>query len=245
VGPLAEGSYGFEATFTSTNNNYTGNTSTCEPFTVHAPPQVAQITPTNTTCQQFASGGSATQFEVEYGVKSGNINQVNPGVFFYWVRVSVSAGSQSFTIQQTQNDTNYFLLGSGSSAFDPHCNTLSTRIETSTQTAITGTQVASSNVEVDFTAPSAGTYFIGIKYSTSNVVGIPPPNAQTTCVEGNDPLAPDPGPVSNCATYNFQTFNVPEETEGVTPEPPILSSATPVPGSFNSIVLEPKVGDTN
>src|SRR5207245_1844516 len=55
-------------------------------------PVVAQITPTATTCSQFNSGSAQDLNQVQYAVKSGKISQVNPGVFFYWVKVTAVAG---------------------------------------------------------------------------------------------------------------------------------------------------------
>jgi hypothetical protein len=90
-------------------------------------------------------------------------------VFFYWVKVTVSsAGKQTFSITQTTTyspttGTNLFTLASGSFAYNGNCTTLST--------TITGTDA---NRQVVFTAAAAGTYYIGIKYTTSAVVGSGP-----------------------------------------------------------------------
>jgi hypothetical protein len=168
---LAAGPYSFQATY-SGDANYTGKTSDCEPFTVNA--QVSQITPTQTTCTQFSTGTAATQGPITYSTKGQTISQTAPGVIFYWVKVQVpsSAGpfpaKQTFTITQSTTykptkGTQYFTQANGSFAYNSSCNTLATTIG--------GNDAART---VTFTAPAAGTYFIGIKYTTSDVVGSSP-----------------------------------------------------------------------
>ncbi len=128
--------------------------------------QVSQITPTQTTCAQFASGTASTQGPITYSTKGTKISQTAPGVIFYWVKVTVSsAGTQTFTIMQSTTyspttGTKLFAVASGSFAYNGNCNTLATTIG--------GTNASRT---VTFTAAAAGTYFIGIKYTTSAVVG--------------------------------------------------------------------------
>jgi hypothetical protein len=103
------------------------------------------------------------------------INQnVTPGVFFYWVKVTVgTGGSHTFTITQTitpNNFTGEFDLGGGSNVFTSNCGSVSSTI---TQDTTTGT------VTVQFTAP-AGTYIIGLKYSSKSIAGDPVPSPGTT-----------------------------------------------------------------
>jgi len=132
-------------------------------------PQVSQITPTGTTCAQFKSGTAGTLGPVTYATKGKTISSINPGVFFYWVKVTVSsAGPQAFFITQSTTyspttGTNLFALAAGSFAYDGSCNTLST--------TITG---GADNLKVAFNAAAPGTYFIGIKYSTRSIVGSSP-----------------------------------------------------------------------
>jgi hypothetical protein len=165
-GPLSAGSYSFQAAY-SGDGNYGGSTGPCEPFSVVG--IVSQITPTSTTCTQFATGSAATQTAIAYSTKGTTISQDDPGVFFYWVKVTVTTtGKQTFNITQstTYNPTTgskLYTLASGSSAYDKNCNTVST--------TITGTDA---NRQVVFTAGSAGTYYIGLKYSTGAIVGSGP-----------------------------------------------------------------------
>jgi hypothetical protein len=177
---LAAGSYSFRATY-SGDANYSGSTSACEPFKVIG--IVSQITPTQTTCAQFASGTAGTQAAITYATSGTTISTTAPGVFFYWVKVTVSsAGTKTFNITQTTTyspttGTSLFAKANGSFAYNGSCSTLST--------TITGTDA---NRKVVFTAPAAGTYYIGIKYTTKDIVGsgpaatkfVPPFNYQYT-----------------------------------------------------------------
>jgi uncharacterized repeat protein (TIGR01451 family) len=136
--------------------------------------QVSQITPTQTTCAQFKSGTAGTLSAVNYATKVTTISSVNPGVLFYWVKVTVSsAGKQTFNILQSTTyspttGTGLFAKASGSFAYDGNCNTLSTTI-----TAVVGTATGA-DYKVVFNAAAAGTYFIGIKYNTKTIVNSGP-----------------------------------------------------------------------
>ena len=133
----------------------------------------AQITPTNTTCSQFAGGTSATLSELDYTIKNGTINSVAPGVFFYWIAVPASAGSNTFTIHQaitTANfDSHFFAVAAGSNAFDANC------------VAIGSTSITQSgaDVTVTFTSASAGTVYLGIKFESTSVKGFAVPSPTT------------------------------------------------------------------
>jgi hypothetical protein len=154
--------------------------------------RISQITPTGTTCTQFANGTAATLSSLNYSVSNGKIKQnVTPGVFFYWVEVTVPAGNNSVTITQTittGNFTGLFDFASGSSVFTSNCNSLS---ETITQNTTTGA------VTVQFNAPTAGTYIIGIKYDSKSIAGDPAPSPGTT------------------VHYDFATTGVPGSTQGL------------------------------
>ena len=103
------------------------------------------------------------------------IKQVSPGGFFYWVRVTAPAGSNTFTITQTITTGNFASvivdIANGSNVFNSSCASVHPRI---TQNATTGT------VTVTFNAPTAGTYFISIKYNAQSVAGKPAPSPGTT-----------------------------------------------------------------
>jgi hypothetical protein len=153
---------------------------------------VSQITPTGTTCSQFKNGTAETLLNLNYSVSGGKIkNNITPGVFFYWVSVTVPAGNNNVTITQTittGNFTGKFDFASGSNVFTSNCNSVS---DTITQNPTTGA------VTVNFNAPTAGTYIIGIKYDSKSIVGDPAPSPGTT------------------VHYDFATTGVPGSTSGL------------------------------
>jgi Filamin/ABP280 repeat len=103
------------------------------------------------------------------------IKQVSPGGFFYWVQVMASAGSNAFTTTQTITTGNFDSvivdIANGNNVFNSNCVSVHPRI---TQNSNTGT------VTVTFNAPTAGTYFISIKYNSQSIAGKPAPSPTTT-----------------------------------------------------------------
>ena len=129
---------------------------------------------------------------LQYTVRNGVIQQVNPGRFFYWVTVTApTAGTYIVGITQTittGNFTGLFSFTFGSNVFDSNCVSVHPTI---TQSPTTGT------VTVQFNAPTAGTYIVGIKYSSQSISGEPPPSPATT------------------VHYEFATTGVPGSTIGL------------------------------
>jgi hypothetical protein len=122
-----------------------------------APSITAQITPTNTNCNTFAAGTSGVLSQVQYSVKSGKINQVNPGVFFYWIKVS---GGGSYTVTQTATPPyKTFTMASGTAVFNASCSKVNATFSQNSAGAVT------------VTFSGSGTFYIGIKYDTGAVVG--------------------------------------------------------------------------
>jgi hypothetical protein len=147
-----------------------------------------QITPTGTTCQQFGSQTSSTLSSINYSVKGSTINQVNPGVFFYWVKVTSTPGSNTFTITQAVTNpptfgsqTAFFTQAAGSNVYDANCNPV--KGSTITYNSTTG------SVSVAFTSSTgASTFYIGTKYNTGSVVGAKPPSGPGTATYTFDTL---------------------------------------------------------
>jgi predicted extracellular nuclease len=174
-----------------------GENKTCMITNTRKPPVVSQITASG-LCQQFSAGtapdlptlGSGGQ--VEYSLKKDKVSQTNPGTFFYWVKVAVGAGATSAVVDQsllTGNFTRLFSLGSGSQpVYNAGCASVR---------GATATQAANGDVTVNWTAGAGGTFYIGLKYSTSSLVG---------------GAKPDPG---TNVDYTFATTGVPGSTEGV------------------------------
>jgi hypothetical protein len=121
-------------------------------------------------CTQFLAGTATTISTVTYDTKNGTVTKIpTPGSFWYFVKVQVTTpGTQSFTITQATDyaptsGTPYFLLGGGSTAFDSSCNDLS-------GTATGG----GASTTVTFTATTAGTYEVGVKFMTHAPIGSSP-----------------------------------------------------------------------
>lgn len=126
-------------------------------------------------------------------MKNGAISQTNAGVFYYWVKVTAAAGSNTFVINQsitTGNFSTLFAIASGSNIYNSSCTNVHA---TFTQTSTNGT---TGTVTATFNASTAGTYYIAIKFSTSNVVG---------------KTAPSPSTVG----YTYNTTGVPGSTSGL------------------------------
>jgi hypothetical protein len=149
--------------------------------------EAAQITDTETSCNQFSSGTAQTLGSVQDGRNNGLIHRVAPRKFLYWVLVTAPAGNNTFAITQTITtgnfDTSFAEIVNGSNVLDSDCVPLQRGI---TQTGDT--------VTVRFNAPAAGTYFIAIKFNSQNLIGEP---------------APSPGLAVH---YDFMTTGVPAST---------------------------------
>jgi hypothetical protein len=181
------------ATYSGDPNNTGPVSSGCaaEPLTVNAPAPTGQITPTGTTCTQFDTGAAETLSTLQYSVQGGKVNQINPGVFFYWIKVTAVAGSNTFTINQTittgNYDSHFFSQASGSFVYrSPSC----------TKVAVQNISTTNGVTTVTFTAPTAGTYIIGVKYDAGSVKGFTAPNPTTV-------------------HYDFATAGVPGSTQGI------------------------------
>lgn len=165
------GTYNWVATFSGDTKNQPGSTGCgAEPVQVQVARR-SEITPSSTTCAQFAGGTSPVLSKLHYTVANKKINSVTPSGFSYWDAVTSSGGTQTVTIQQFVNETSRpFLLGSGSTAYTSGCSTVASVINQSGGT-----------VTVSFSGGTVGTtFFIGLNFSSSNVVGEHKPGPSTT-----------------------------------------------------------------
>jgi uncharacterized repeat protein (TIGR01451 family) len=134
---------------------------TCTP-----PPPGGLIAPTGTTCQQFTSGTASALGEVDYSVSGGTIKQnVTPGVFFYYAKITVGAGT--VTVSETQNDAAALFQIQQNQAY------LWTA-DCSTKAAIGTLNPAGTGAS--FTVP-AGTYIVSVKYDTKSIAGTTAPTS--------------------------------------------------------------------
>jgi hypothetical protein len=152
---------------------------------------VSQITGTGATCSQFSAGTATTLSTLTYTTRNGRIRSVSPSGFDYWVRVNAAAGSNTVVVSQaitTGNFSTLFGQGTGSAVSNPACAAVSG----ATFTAGTG----NGTFTVQWNAASSGTYYIGLRLSTSAV---------------NHDRAPSPPTVH----YAFSTNGVTGSTSGI------------------------------
>ena len=149
------------------------------------PPVVGgRVTHTGTTCDDYLSGANDLT-SAQYGVKGGKINNVAPGVFFYYT--SVVAPSSDFTIDITQSETSptfdtLFGINNGQvRLYDEDC--ADSRLATVT------TSGGQTSLSVSGATPGE-MYVVSVKYTTGTVVGqsVPTPTTVhydfTTSVNG-------------------------------------------------------------
>jgi hypothetical protein len=138
------------------------------------PDRISQLTPTNVSCDQFLSGNAPSLSGLEYSLKGNpaTINQVDPGVFFYWCKVQAQAGTNTFTVNEsiiTGNFTTLFPIAAGTNVFTDGCETVH---PTFTQSG--------GVITAQFNAASAGTYVISVKFQTQALKGAAAPSPGTT-----------------------------------------------------------------
>src|SRR5262249_7306793 len=149
----------------------TGSGTACPPDV--APVCEGKIAPTATTCQDFTGGTAGDLTQVLYGVKNGKINNVAPGVLFYYS--SVTAPASDFMIEIVQTITPPILPPFGIQQgqvrlYNADCSNSSL----STFTVMGGVIT----ITVHGATPGA-TYIVGVKYTPGTVVGSPVPSPST------------------------------------------------------------------
>jgi uncharacterized repeat protein (TIGR01451 family) len=142
--------------------------------TVRQVPATGKITPTATTCQQFANGTNGDLTDELYTVKGNKINSISPGVFFYYSKITAPASA--FTIEVKQSNTlNWRQIGTQQLIlWDRNC--VKTFVSGS-YNSITGT--------VTFNASgltSGAIYYISIKYDPGSLSGQTVGNTKPTSV---------------------------------------------------------------
>jgi hypothetical protein len=156
---------------------------------LYDPATVSQVTHVGTTCAHLSSETAQHLNSVLYTLSRGFISRVTPGNFLYWVPVTAPAGDNIVTITQAIPSGNYSTFfaadGDGSNVFDSNCGSLE-KVITQDGNAVT----------VTFTAPSTGTYFIAVKFTSRNF------NRQ-------------PAPSPPAVRYEFTTTGVPHSTSGL------------------------------
>ena len=131
-------------------------------------PVKGHIMHTGVTCSDFVSANPSDELtDAQYSVKGTSVNQVNPGVMFYYI--SITAPSASFTINVTQTNgkgwkpipaqaTNQIIL------YEANCS------KSSKGSASFNSTTGTATISVTGATPGA-TYVVGIKYSLSGLAG--------------------------------------------------------------------------
>jgi len=144
--------------------NYDHGTKVTFVFTASAT-STGQITPTATTCEDYAQGTSATLSELDAGFKNTKVNNVAPGVFFYYAQVTKGAG-QTVGFTQTVNPN-----AAGLPKYD--VQQTQAYLYTYNSTTKRCTNVITLPLSVDGTVSPgggaglpAGNYILGVKFAT-------------------------------------------------------------------------------
>jgi hypothetical protein len=162
--------------FSATATDDDGNSDTAtDDATVTILSPTGRIAPTATTCQDFVGGTAGDLTEILYGLKGNTINNVAPGVLFYYSLVTVPAGTHTIDVQQSTTFIPFAIQQDQAVLYSyPGCVKL-----TNNSTGI-------------FTGVSGGTYVVGIKYNPGTVVGQPKPGGSgevvytfTTRIDGS------------------------------------------------------------
>ncbi|MFL5619064.1 MAG: beta strand repeat-containing protein [Gemmatimonadaceae bacterium] len=143
--------------------------------TLTCPEVNALIAPTQTTCEQFAIGSAPAEPFLSAGLKGSVINNVSPGVVFYFAKLTVPAGA---TLNILQSDTR----ADGKSPPFPLIQVASGQAQVKTfnantnQCSLVGTFNLSNPNAPTITLANAGTYVVQIKYSPNSLTGYSIPN---------------------------------------------------------------------
>jgi len=128
------------------------------------------LAPTQTTCEQFATGTAPDLEPLQAGIKSGKINNIAPGVFFFFAAITpASSGNLTVTVNQTVNPNPHSLREfpvAGNQTLQASVNTFNGS-SCSKVADLTGATDPSGT----FSATGGTTYYIMVKYSTSDPAG--------------------------------------------------------------------------
>jgi hypothetical protein len=153
--------------FSSETNQHEG--SALVDCAVPPPKPTGIIAPTQTTCQDYTGGTAQTLGQVNYSVSGGKIGQgINPGVFFYYTKITTTTPGQVVTVTQSNTSTNstplFGILNGQAWLYPADCSSHTS-----------GTVTGPNGSGASYTIPTAGTYIIGIKYQTKTIAGAPAP----------------------------------------------------------------------
>jgi len=159
------------AQVSASNDSDSGNNTSSATITVTCAP-TAQFAPTQTTCQQFAAGTAGVENTFDYNLKNGAINNVSPGVVFYYTKVTAPvSGTFTVTVSQTDNGTTPPLGAAQLQLFTASCGTYQ-NFSGSTNAAGTSTFTING-------ATANQVFILAVKVDPHTVVGSPTPNPAT------------------------------------------------------------------
>jgi uncharacterized repeat protein (TIGR01451 family) len=139
-------------------------------------PVKALIAPTQATCEQFATGLVAPEPFMSAGLKGSTINNVSPGVIFYFAELTVPAGGATINVLQSD------VRADGKNPPFPLIGVASGQAQVKKYNATTGscTLVGTFNLSnpnaPTITIATAGSYIVQIKYSPNSLAGYAIPN---------------------------------------------------------------------
>jgi hypothetical protein len=158
------------AAFYSGDGNNAAAVSDCGSEVLTVVGITAQIAPTGTTCQQFLGGTASTLTQVVYQTRGTSvIKNAQPGVFFYYAKVTAPAATFTVDIPQAiQAGQTGPLFGiQSTSAYNGSCSSYKS-------VSISG---GPADDVIHFTrATSGATYVVAVKYNVKSIVGRPKPN---------------------------------------------------------------------
>jgi uncharacterized repeat protein (TIGR01451 family) len=128
-----------------------------------------RIAPTATTCSDFTGGTAGDLLTIEANLQGNLINNVSPGVFFYYSSVLFpSAGTYTVAVVEsnTEGRPNFGVQQDQANLFSSNCTSANNLAVVTTSSGAAGLTVS-----YEITVPAGGLYIIGIKYETSAVVG--------------------------------------------------------------------------
>ena len=142
---------------------------------VNIVPSTGQITETGTTCNDVFLNDPPTftpLTEALYGTKDGmTINNIAPGVYFYYTKVIAPATTFVVDIYQTNPDRPpwYPISPMKVGQIVLYDSTCTKQVDTATYDSLTGT--ATISVDDSTIVPDDTVFYIGIKYNANDAVG--------------------------------------------------------------------------
>src|SRR5262249_6555899 len=192
--PSAIGKYRWTASFTPNNTNNKAVATACNDpneSVVVTNPKVSQITPTGTTCSDFKGGTAGTLGAINYTTKNGKISSTNPGVFFYYVKVTAPSSTFDIKVNETNDQAAISLFhAQNDSASQIILYDFSSCAKAKVTNTVTSTGPGTVTVHVSG-ATTGQVFILSIKYDAkTGIVNGPVPNPAIVNYTFNTPIVP-------------------------------------------------------